>query len=103
MDIRCKKTSCKFNESFSCKAKIVKIGNTTTCQSYVKGNEVNNFTSKMFEVAPEFANSRHILDVNLNCAKTSCLFNSNKKCEANGITVLDEKNKPCCITFIKEE
>lgn len=103
MDIRCRKSSCRFNKGQTCKAHFVEINEKTACNSFVFGGEGKDFSARMFEVAPEFANSRHIREVNLCCNKSGCLFNNNSKCCANGITVLDDKNKPLCGTFIKEE
>ena len=102
MDVRCKKTSCKFNKGTTCMAKQLNIGNTTQCESFRFGGVEKDMSAKMFEAAPEFANSRHIKDVNLCCHKIHCLFNENNKCNANGITVLNENNKPMCGTFIKK-
>ena len=103
MDIKCRKTSCRFNDALTCKAHYVGITDSTACKSFVYGGEEKDISARMFESAPEFANSRHIREVNLDCKKTGCLFNSKCKCCANGITVLDEHNVPKCGTFIKEE
>ena len=103
MDIRCRKTSCRFNKGQTCMAHFVEIGETTICKSFIRGKEEIDFSKNMFEVAPEFSNSRNIKQVNLKCEKHGCLFNQNCRCSANGITILDEKNKPECGTFIKDE
>ena len=103
MDIRCRKTGCRFNAGQTCKAKYVEISSHTVCNSFVRGGDDKDFARLMFETAPEFANSRHIRTVNLHCGKTHCLFNSFGKCSANGITVLNDKQAPRCGTFIESE
>ena len=102
MDIKCRKTGCRFNKGQTCIAKFVDINNNTECKSFVRGGEDKDYSSLMFETAPEYANFRHIKDVNLKCNKQSCLFNNNQKCNANGITVLDNNGCPNCGTFIKD-
>lgn len=103
MDIKCRKTSCRFNKGLSCTASFVEIGQATKCQSFVRGGDEFDFSRRMFETAPEFGSSRNIKQVNLKCESTDCLFNKECRCNANGITVLDEQNKPQCGTFIKQE
>ena len=101
MDIKCRKTGCRFNKGQTCMAKFVDINNQTMCKSFVCGGEDKDFSRLMFETAPEYANFRHIRDVNLKCTKQSCLFNKDCCCNANGITILNNNNVPCCGTFIK--
>ena len=103
MDIRCRKTSCRHNDGQTCRAKYVKISMCAKCNSFVRGGEDKDFAKLMFESAPEFANSRHIRDVNLHCDKTCCLFNNQCKCCANGITVIDDNNQPACGTYIQDK
>lgn len=103
MDIRCRKTSCRHNNGQTCRAKFVGISPCANCNSFVKCGEDKDFGSLMFESAPEFANSRHILKVNLHCDKTSCLFNHQCKCSANGITIINDHDKPLCGTYIQDE
>ncbi len=104
MDIKCRKTSCKFNNSYSCEARGVCITRDTECGSFEPDNSkpAVDFSKNMFEADMEYSNSRHICNVNLECNSCDCLFNENKKCMANGITVIDEgQGQTACGTFIK--
>ena len=107
MDIKCRKTSCKFNHGYTCKAREVNIGSHTECDSFDADSTkpAEDFSKKMFEAdAENYKNSRHIRDVKLSCDKCECLFNKEKCCSANGITVIDEGlGKACCSTYIKDE
>ena len=46
--------------------------------------------------------SRHIKNVALKCDAKNCLFNSDGKCRANGITVVDDHEKSRCASFIQD-
>jgi len=102
MDIRCRKSGCRYNKGQTCMAKYVGIDTHTKCESFVRGGEDKDYSRLMFESAPEFAPTRHIRTVNLRCQQRDCLFNDKGGCSANGITVtvLDEQNRPQCGTFI---
>lgn len=105
MDIKCRKTSCKFNDGETCFAKSVDISGNVECHTFcAEENKGADFSKRMFEAGEEnFSNSRHIKEVNLFCQAGQCLFNKSGTCNANGITVLDEgKGCTACGTFIKE-
>ncbi len=106
MDIKCRKTSCVHNHGYTCRAKEVNIGTHTECDSFNADATKNaeDFSKNMFEADTEnYANSRHIRDVRLTCDKSKCLFNKDKRCSANGITVIDEgKGRANCATFISD-
>lgn len=106
MDIKCRKTSCKFNNAYSCVAKGVDISRGVACSTFEPDMTKNaeDFSKNMFEADVEnYSNSRHIKNVDLFCEAGECLFNHSGKCNANGITVLDEgEGKTACGTFIKE-
>ena len=105
MDIKCRKTSCKYNDRYTCVAKGIQITADTECGTFdVDTNKkAQDFSKNMFEADMEYSNSRHIKEVNLECASYNCLFNKEGKCSANGITVIDEGvGQTACATFIKE-
>lgn len=106
MDIKCRKTTCMFNKGQTCCSSKVDITKETECKTYEK-EEIDDkddldFSKKMFEVAPDYANSRHIKNLILDCNANNCLFNKEGKCMANGITVLDEDKTTSCGTFLKD-
>lgn len=103
MDIKCRKTSCVYNERYNCTAKKVNISSGSECSTYERGRGEDDVTRDMFEAAPEYSNSKHIRDKDLKCDCTSCLFNKDCKCDANGITIIDVHNKGACATFIYDE
>lgn len=105
MDIKCRKTSCKYNNAYTCKAKDVNISGYAKCETFNadESKPAEDFSKNIFEADTEdYANSRHIREVNLNCDAMHCLFNKEGKCNANGITVIDEGHgKTACATFIE--
>ena len=103
MDIKCRKTSCVHNSDYTCLAKKVEINHETECVSFDCDIKKlgHDFSKNMFEADTEhYTNSRHIKNVNLTCDKSSCLFNNNHSCSANGITVLDDDPSTQCGTFV---
>lgn len=103
MDVKCRKTSCIYNQAYNCAANKVFIDKKSTCDTFCKGGAGEDKSREMFEVAPEYANSQHIKNKRLECACTQCLFNKEQKCQANGITVIDEGEDGACATFIYNE
>ena len=103
MDIRCRKTTCKFNDRYTCKAKGILIKTSCECKDYVKTDKpVVDKTQKMLTAdTPQYAPQRDSATIKIDC-KAKCLFNDNGKCVANGITLNDIKEKPLCVTFLHE-
>lgn len=106
MDIKCRKTSCKYNNAYTCVAKDVDISCGVKCKTFDpdESKVAEDYSKNMFEADEEtYSNSRHIKNVNLFCQAGNCLFNCSGACKANGITVLDE-GEGCaeCGTFIKQ-
>ena len=101
MDIRCRKTSCTYNDRYTCKAKAIDIARSCLCRKYEKGEEAIDKTKNMFERTPSYALQRSSKTIKIECS-AHCLFNKNGDCQANGITLNDLKNKPYCITFLRK-
>ena len=104
MDLRCRKTGCKYNKDLTCMSEKVNISNKLVCTDYEneKGKEIKDFSSLIFsETPPKIADYRHLKDMNLSC-QANCLFNKNGHCISNGITVNAALSKePKCMTFMK--
>lgn len=104
MDLRCRKTGCKFNKDLTCLAESVKIGGRGDCKTFEekKGKEIKDFSSLIFsQNPPKVADYRHLKDMALVC-EMKCLFNKNGHCIANGITINSAVlPQPKCITFMK--
>lgn len=104
MDIRCRKTLCKFNEHYTCKAKGILVKKSCECEQYEKNpsKTVLDKTKKIFtDDPPKYAPQRDSKTIDIGC-KAHCLFNQDGKCVANGITLNDIKEKPLCVTFLRE-
>ncbi len=103
MDIRCRKTTCKFNDRYTCKAREILIKKSLECSQFVKTDKpVDDKTKKIFSnTPPVYAPQRDSATIVIDC-KAHCLFNQDGKCVANGITLNDLKEKPLCVTFLRE-
>lgn len=102
MDIRCRKTSCKYNDRYTCKAESILIKKNVECQKYEFGKKPVDKTKWIFsDKPPEYAPQRDSATISIGC-KAQCLFNQEGKCVANGVTLNDIKEKPLCVTFLKK-
>lgn len=102
MDIRCRKTDCKFNEGLTCCIKALNIDNKNTCVCFERGKERIDISRQIFsDTPPDIKDYRHLKDINMHC-KTECLFNKKGKCIANGITINEVKDIAKCITFMEK-
>ncbi len=103
MDIRCRKTTCKFNDRYTCKAKEILVKKNLICEKYEKGDKPKeDKTQRIFsDEPPVYAPQRDSKTIEIDC-KAHCLFNCDGKCVANGITLNDLKEKPLCVTFLRK-
>lgn len=106
MDLKCRKLTCKFNDRYACLAKEITVGKDASCTSYRRNaekckNNMQDISKTMFESAPDISPYRHNLDCKINC-KADCLFNRDKRCHANGITVLENTENGMCGTYINK-
>jgi hypothetical protein len=104
MDLKCRKTNCKFNDRYSCQAKGILVKDNLVCNTYNKRENLpekqrQDVSRDMFEVAPDIHPFRHNKEVDIRC-KANCLFNDNGNCKANGITVQNTKTSAICMTNI---
>lgn len=103
MDIRCRKTDCRYNDKLTCRAKDIKVSKKTVCEdfSFEEGKELD-ISKKIFEsdTPPKVAPYRHNKKLCIDC-DAKCLFNQNNQCIANGITMGDISKCAKCITFMK--
>lgn len=104
MDLRCRKTNCKYNKDLTCCAPKINISNKLVCLEYQneKGKGIKDFSKLIFtENPPKIADYRHIKDMCLRC-DANCIFNKNNRCLSNGITInAATSNEPKCMTFLK--
>lgn len=101
MDIRCRKTNCKYNDRLSCTANKINISQKFNCEDFqrVIGKDVD-ISKQIFEQTPDISSYRHNKKLPLQC-NASCLFNKEGHCRANGITINDIHENPKCCTTIK--
>lgn len=104
MDLRCRKTGCKYNKDLTCCANKINISQKLVCLEYQneKGKGIKDFSKLIFtENPPKVADYKHIKDMCLSC-EAKCLFNKNNRCLSNGITINAAlSNEPKCMTFMK--
>ena len=104
MDLKCKKLDCEYNKKYSCKKKHIMVSTKDECHSYApakkerKGQQQDSSLT-MFEAAPSFEPFRHSKTVDIICHDSGCLFNCDKCCKANGITISHGK-KATCLTQV---
>ncbi|MBO7527234.1 MAG: DUF1540 domain-containing protein [Clostridia bacterium] len=104
MDLKCRKTKCKYNNGFTCKAKSITVSEKTECDTYECDSEKDTRdTSRcMFEEAPAYSPHREKKSLKVGCSATKCLFNENGICIANGLTINAIAENPLCMTYIKQ-
>ena len=102
MDIRCRKTTCKFNDRYTCKAKGILVDRKVLCSTYEKSDKPEIDTTKhLFEREPDYAPQRDSKALSILC-HTDCLFNKDGVCVSNGITVNSLAEKPYCVSYLKK-
>ena len=103
MDIRCRKTQCKYNDRHTCKAKEILIDRIDKCERYEPrlDKETPDTSKKMFSKTPDYAPQRDTRKMIIEC-KNNCVLNHNGRCVANGITVNDLNGEPLCMTVVKK-
>lgn len=102
MDLKCRKTTCKFNNNYTCNAKSINVTSRLACDtfSFDETKEVRDTSRCMFEEAPTYAPHREKRRQTVDCS-AKCLFNENGTCVANGLTINAINECPLCMTFIK--
>ena len=104
MDIRCRKTYCKYNDRYTCRANEILVDKKVSCSTFEKdadNSDVKDVTMHLFEQTPDFAPQRDSKALKIRC-EANCLFNHNGLCVSNGITLNSIKETPYCISFLKK-
>ena len=93
-DVKCKRSGCRFNKNLNCSAKSIKVKADTECKTFEPSN------SSDCEEIEKVGQPPIRKDITVAC-DAKCLFNSDHKCAANGITVQTCENISCpnCCTF----
>lgn len=104
MDIRCRKTTCKYNDKYTCRAKEILIRKNCECEQFENDatKKVEDMTDRIFsDNPPKYALQRDTAKMSIGC-NAHCLFNQKGKCVANGISLNDIKEKALCVTFLRK-
>ena len=102
MEIRCRKGDCAYNNGCSCNAKAIDVTRGIACETYIKDELKKSLiiqNGNLFEVSEELV-ARNLRNVHLKCMAKGCLYNQDTKCQANGISVIDNEDDAECATFI---
>lgn len=107
MDVRCRKTTCKYNKTHSCFAKGIEVTRDVRCGTYhidekreiEENNKTNDMSKTLFQEPIKDSPHRSRKTLKINCS-ADCLFNEEGVCQANGITVND-LGSPYCMSFLK--
>lgn len=95
-DLKCGLTDCKHNKGYCCCAKIIDVDSRADCLTYTPLLSKSNM-----EAGRDLVKANYNVDTKVGCT-ADCIFNKNRECKANGITVMSEENTPAaCLTFIK--
>lgn len=106
MDLKCKKLDCKYNKTFACTRKGIFVTDNCLCSDYEKAQELppeqkQDVGEDMFIKEPKIHPYRHNKNICIQC-NASCIFNHDKICKSNGITLMEYKKEPLCCTFMKK-
>ena len=105
MDLKCRKTQCKYNNGFTCVARGgITVSEHTRCDTFEldENKDIRDTSRCMFEEAPTYAPHREKKSLKVGCSASKCLFNENGNCIANGLTINAIAESPLCMTFIKK-
>lgn len=96
-DLKCGLRTCTHNKGYCCCAKQISVNKNTDCLTY--SPDQNN--QSLFEAGSDFVTANYAVDTKVDCG-AGCIFQRDKKCISNGITVMtDGASKAACLTFIK--
>lgn len=95
IDLKCKCTTCRYNNNSNCKANKINISSSTICHSYIESRTTNT------EFADEIAQPLIRKSTDVEC-QARCMFMREGVCIANGITISSNTNNATCDTFLPE-
>lgn len=95
VDLKCKCTTCRFNNKSNCTASDIQVGRNTSCFSYMEKRSNNA------EFSDEIIQPLVRKSTDVNCS-AKCSFAKNGICIANGITVGNIENNATCETFLPD-
>ena len=98
-DIKCGLKDCKYNKGYCCCAKAIDVSGHTDCLTYTPDEKKRN---SLFEAASDFVPANYSVDTCVHC-DAKCIFNKDRQCHSNGITVMREGGTDViCLTYIKD-
>ena len=96
-ELKCKREGCTFNRNCCCTAGHITVGKAADCTSYTPSEDYDKKEKSKLKQKALRQNTM------VDCKATGCIFNSDCKCIANGITVetLDANKPECCTIKLK--
>ena len=95
IDLKCKCTTCRFNNRSNCTANDILVASDTICSSYMETR------SGDAEFSDEIVQPLVRKSTDVHCT-AKCSFARNGVCVANGITVGNLSNNATCETFMPD-
>ena len=97
-DLKCGLKNCIHNRAYCCAAKKISVDESADCTTY-QADEAKR--RSLFEAGDDFVTRDYSVDTFVKC-EAKCVFNKDRHCYANGITVMNDKaDDAMCLTFIK--
>ena len=102
-DLRCAMRDCGHNRAFCCAAREIQVDEKAECDTYKPSDEKPDRDNDniMFEFGVDVGPDE-IRNTKIYCGACKCLFNKEKRCVANGISVVSEKRDALCSTYISK-
>ena len=98
-DLKCALAECVHNRAYCCCAKEIQVTVGADCETFRRDEEKRR---NLFETGEDFAKRNYSIDTKVRC-DADCIFNRDRLCYANGITVLGDKaHDAICATFMKD-
>ena len=104
MDLKCRKTKCKYNKGFCCCAKTLIVNEKTICDTFEDDpdKKVPDTSRYLMQEAPFYFPHKEKKSFWLTCSANHCIFNEDGKCSANGLTINDVAKEPVCMTYLRK-
>lgn len=98
-DLKCGMTECEHNKGYGCCANCISVESSSVCASYSPDKD---HRKNYFEAGEDFEPINYSVDTKIKC-NADCVFNRDKSCISNGITMMGEENQHAlCLTYIKK-
>ena len=98
-DLKCGLRACVHNRAYCCAAKKIAVDESADCTTYEPDETKRR---SLFEAGEDFVPRDYSVDTFVKC-DAKCVFNKDRLCYANGITVMNDKQGDAmCLTYIRD-